>query len=111
VTHASSFDRLLAALYRAPTRSEMWNVFLKEFGVVSGVNKAALISHHFTQNNHKMLATPGDCVKDRANVRLYEDVYCQLDEWTGRFPRRAETGRVVQGEDIWSRSALLKSTF
>jgi DNA-binding CsgD family transcriptional regulator len=111
VTQAHSYDRILAALYAAPARPEMWDVFLKQFGMVSGVNKAALISHDFPGNNHRMLATLGDCVKDDENVRLYENVYCQLDEWTVRFPKRTDTGRVVQGEAIWPGGELLKSTF
>jgi hypothetical protein len=110
VIHADS-DKLLAALYAAPTRPEMWNVFLKELGTVSGINKATLISHSLPENKHRMIATLGDCVRDDENVRLYEDVYCQLDEWTGRFPKRTDTGRVVQGEDIWPSGELLKSTF
>jgi DNA-binding CsgD family transcriptional regulator len=111
VTEAHPFDRLLAVLYAAPTRPEMWDIFLKQFATVSRVNKAALISHDFLGNDHRMLATLGDCVRDDENVRLYEDVYCQLDEWTVRFPKRTETGRVVQGEDIWPNGELLKSNF
>jgi DNA-binding CsgD family transcriptional regulator len=111
MTQANLFDKLLAGLYAAPTRPELWGVFLKEFGAVSRVEKAALISHRFADNNHRMLAALGDCVKDRENVRLYEDLYYQLDEWTLRFPRRGDTGRIVQGQDIWPRGALLKSAF
>jgi DNA-binding CsgD family transcriptional regulator/PAS domain-containing protein len=109
VTH--SLDRLLTALYAAPARPEMWDVFLKEFATVSGVNKAALIAHDIPKNDHKMLAALGDCVKDRDQIRLYEDVYCRFDEWTVRFPERAEIGEVVQGEDIWPGRELLRSTF
>jgi DNA-binding CsgD family transcriptional regulator/PAS domain-containing protein len=111
VTLATPLNRLLATLYAAPTRPEMWNVFLKEFGTLSGVSKAALISHHFPENNHRMLAALGEEVKDRENVRLYEDFYFNFDEWTSRFTNRAVDGTVVQGEEIWPRSLLLKSTF
>jgi DNA-binding CsgD family transcriptional regulator len=104
------FDKLLGSLYAAPTRPELWNVFLKEFGAVSRTNKAALISHHLPGAEHRMLASLGDSVEDKENVRLYENLYSRFDEWTLRFPRK-EPGRVVQGEDLWSKRALLKSTF
>jgi hypothetical protein len=109
VTH--SLDRLLTALYAAPARPEMSDVFLKEFGTVSGVNKAALIAHDIPKNDHRMLAALGDCIKDRDHIRLYEDVYCKFDEWTVRFPKGTEIGKVVQGEDIWPSRELLRSTF
>ena len=54
MTHA--LDRLLTALYAAPARPEMWDVFLKEFGTVSGVNKAALIAHDFLRTTTGYLA-------------------------------------------------------
>jgi len=110
VTQANPFGEVLAALCAAPTKPAMWNVLLKELGTASGVNKAALISHHLPQNNHRILATLGDSINDRENVRLYEEVYCQFDEWTLRFPGSGSE-RVVQGEDLWPRSELLKSTF
>ena len=78
---------------------------------MSGVNKAALISHVLPENKHRMLATLGDCVRDDENVRLYEEVYGELDEWTVRLPKRTDTGGVVQGEDLWPSGELLKSTF
>ena len=87
VGHAHTFDRLLTTLYAAPTQPEMWNTFLKEFGEISSVNKAALISHRFDVNEHRILATLGDGIKDRENIRLYEEFYCQVDEWTRRFPK------------------------
>jgi DNA-binding CsgD family transcriptional regulator/PAS domain-containing protein len=105
-----TFDTLLSTLYAAPTRPEMWNIFLKEFGEISSVNKAALISHRFDVNEHRMLATLGDTIKDSENIRLYEECYCQFDEWTRRFPR-GESGKVVKGEDIWPMDAMLHSTF
>ena len=106
-----AFDRLLTALYAAPARPEMWDLFLKELATVSGVNKAALIAHDIPKNDHRILATLGDGIKDRDQVRRYEDVYCKFDEWTMRFPKRSEIGKVLQGEEIWPSDELLKSTF
>jgi DNA-binding CsgD family transcriptional regulator/PAS domain-containing protein len=110
VAHASTLDRLLTTLYAAPTQPEMWNIFLKEFSQISSVNKAAIISHNFDANEHKMLAGLGDSIKDGETVRLYEEYYCQVDEWTSRFPKGVNL-RVVQGEEIWPTDAILKSTF
>jgi DNA-binding CsgD family transcriptional regulator/PAS domain-containing protein len=109
-THAYTLDKLLTTLYAAPTHPELWNNFLKEFGEISSVNKAALISHRFDVNEHKMLATLGDGIKDRENIRLYEEFYCQVDEWTRRFPK-TENGRLVRGQEIWATEAMLQSTF
>jgi DNA-binding CsgD family transcriptional regulator len=109
VTHA--LDRLLTALYAAPARPEMWEVFLKEFGTVSGVNKAALIAHDISKNDHRILAALGEGIKDKDRIRRYEDLYCKFDEWTVRFLRSTEIGKVVQGEEIWPSRELLKSTF
>jgi DNA-binding CsgD family transcriptional regulator/PAS domain-containing protein len=110
VADANALNRLLATLYAAPARPEMWNVFLKELGLLTGVNKAALISHDFTGKDHRILATLGDSVKDTENVRLYENFYSQVDEWSSRFPK-GEDGRVVLGEQIWPQEAMLRSTF
>jgi DNA-binding CsgD family transcriptional regulator len=110
VAHANNLDRLLTTLYAAPTQPEMWNNFLTEFGKISSVNKAALISHRYDVNEHRMLATLGDGVKDKDNIRLYEQFYCQADEWSIRFPK-GENGMIVQGEQIWGTDAMLKSTF
>jgi DNA-binding CsgD family transcriptional regulator/PAS domain-containing protein len=106
-----AFDRLLTALYSAPARPEMWNLFLKELATVSGVNKAALIAHDIPKNDHRMLATLGACIKDKDHIRRYEDVYCRFDQWTVRFLQSTEIGKVVQGEEIWPGRELLKSTF
>ncbi len=94
----SALNRVLGALYRAPTQPEMWDVFISELGAMSGVTKGALIAHHFGTNDHRMLATLGEGVKAQENVRLYENVYCQFDEWTVRFPKRGVNGRIVRGE-------------
>lgn len=109
MTHA--LDRLLTALYAAPARPEMWEVFLKEFGTVSGVNKAALIAHDISKNDHRILAALGEGIKDKDRIRRYEDLYCKFDEWTVRFPKRTEPGKILQGEEIWPGRELLKSTF
>ena len=55
MAHAHTFDRLLTTLYAAPTQPEMWNTFLQEFGEISSVNKAALISHRFDVNSTESL--------------------------------------------------------
>jgi DNA-binding CsgD family transcriptional regulator/PAS domain-containing protein len=110
VAHVNHLDRLLATLYAAPTQPELWDTFLKELGVISSVNQAALISHRFDVNEHRVLATLGDSVHDKENIRLYEAFYCRLDEWAVRFPQR-ESGKVLQGESLWPTDAMLKSTF
>jgi DNA-binding CsgD family transcriptional regulator/PAS domain-containing protein len=109
VTHA--LDRLLNALYAAPARPEMWEAFLKEFGTVSGVNKAALIAHDISKNDHRILAALGDGIKDRDRIRRYEDLYCKFDEWTVRFSKRPAAGTILQGEELWPGHEFLKSTF
>ncbi len=109
MTHA--LDRLLTALYAAPARPELWEVFLKEFGAVSGVNKAALIAHDVSKNDHRILAALGEGIKDKDRIRRYEDLFCKFDEWTVRFPKTTDAARVLQGEEIWPGRELLKSTF
>jgi DNA-binding CsgD family transcriptional regulator len=92
-------------------RPELWNVFLEKLSALSGVTKAALLTHNVPKSDHRMLATLGDGINDNENVRLYEALYYQFDEWTLRFPRNGLAGRVIRGEEIWPEDSLYKSTF
>jgi DNA-binding CsgD family transcriptional regulator/PAS domain-containing protein len=106
------FERLLATLYAAPMKPELWNVFMAETARLSGVSKGALIAHDLDDKHHSISAGFGDKVSE--SRELYESCYCQFDEWTSRFPRFAlalGTGRVLRGEEIWPDELLRRSIF
>jgi DNA-binding CsgD family transcriptional regulator/PAS domain-containing protein len=109
MTQADPIHRMLGTLYAAPMRPELWGTFLGELSTISGVTKAALISHDVPRSNHRMLATLGDSVVE--SVTAYERGYFQFDEWTMRFPRQGLRKRVVLGEELWPEESLVKSTF
>jgi PAS domain-containing protein len=104
-------NQILMTLYAAPLQPELWNVFLEQLSAMSGVRKAALITHHVAEKNHKILATLGDSVKDEASIQLYEHFYFEFDEWTLRFPKGGTAGKIIQGEEVLSEASLLKSIF
>jgi hypothetical protein len=72
----------------------MWDVFLNELSVVSGVSRAALLAHDFSEKEHKISATLGDSVKE--SVHVYESCYYEFDQWTMRAPKQGVTGRIIQ---------------
>lgn len=100
---------LLGTLYAAPMQPALWQDFLGELSKISGVNKAALIAHNLAEKNHRMLATLGDDVNE--SIPFYESCYYQFDGWTDRFSTFRRAGRIVLGEEVWSKPDLLKSTF
>jgi DNA-binding CsgD family transcriptional regulator len=102
-------QKLLGSVYAASIRPELWCVVLQQLSDMTGVKKAALITHDITNSDHRMLAILGDSVKESTST--YERSYFQHDEWTLRFPKRGFTGRVTQGEEIWPEHAFYKSTF
>ena len=102
-------QQLLGLIYAAPTRPELWDSFLERLSALSGVTKAALLTHNFPKSDHRILAIRGDRQKETAPA--YEQFYFQHDEWTLRFPRNGVAGRVIQGEEIWAEDSLYKSTF
>jgi DNA-binding CsgD family transcriptional regulator/PAS domain-containing protein len=102
-------NKLLGTLYAAPMQPELWNAFLAELSAVTGVTKAALISHNIATEDHPILAYFGESVRESASV--YEDHYCQFDEWTSRFPKNGYSGRIIRGDDYWPRQSMLRSVF
>lgn len=109
MTREGEITQLLGTLYAAPIQPEMWNAFLTQLSAMTGITKAAIISHDIAANDHRMLATVGD--KTRESVGIYESCYYQFDGWTSRFPRVALTGKIVRGEDFWPKASLIKSVF
>jgi DNA-binding CsgD family transcriptional regulator len=101
--------RLLRTLYAAPIQPKLWRPFLEQLSKISGVTKAALITHDLAEKDHRMLATLGDSVDE--SIPLYESCYFQVDEWTSRFSTSRATGRIVLGEEVWPEAAFLQSTF
>jgi DNA-binding CsgD family transcriptional regulator/PAS domain-containing protein len=73
------------------------------------VNKAALIAHDITRNDHRILACEGDTIKSGGH--LYESYYWQFDEWTAGLERQRRSGKVTLGQEVWPRSSLLKSAY
>ena len=106
--HNDPIQQMLGTLYSAPLQPAQWNSFLGQLSCISGVNKAALISHDIPRGEHRMLATLGNEVE---SVKAYETHYFQFDEWTRRFPKHGLDGRVVRGEEAWPEASLLRSTF
>lgn len=100
---------LLGTLYAAPMQPELWRVFLVQLSEMSGISKAALIAHNLPAKDHRMLATLGDSVDE--SISVYESCYYQFDEWTSRFSTFRAAGRIVLGEEVWPKAALLQSTF
>jgi len=100
---------LLGTLYAAPMQPELWSVFLRQLSKISGISKAALIAHNLPEKDHRMLATLGDAVNE--SIPLYEGCYYQFDGWTDRFSTFRSAGRIVLGEEVWTKSDFLKSTF
>ncbi len=76
----------LATLYTAPMQPELWNDFLHCLCAAARVNKAAIIVRDLVRNDHRILASSGDSVKESAAV--YETHYAQFDEWALRYPRK-----------------------
>ena len=102
-------NKLLGTLYAAPMQPELWSTFLAELSAAIGVTKAALISHNIAAEDHPILAYFGESVRESASV--YEDHYCQFDDWTLRFPKNAYSGRIIRGDDYWPRQSMLSSVF
>jgi DNA-binding CsgD family transcriptional regulator len=102
-------NKLLGTLYAAPMQPELWNSFLAELSAVTGVTKAALISHNIATEDHPILAYFGESVGESASV--YEDYYYQFDEWSLKFPRNRCSGKIIRGDEFWPRDALLRSVF
>lgn len=102
-------NKLLGTLYATPMQPELWNAFLAELSAVTGVTKAALISHNIATEDHPILACFGESVRESASV--YEDYYYQFDEWSLRFPRNWCSGKIIRGDEFWPRDALLRSVF
>lgn len=109
MTLASPVNKLLGTLYAAPMQPELWSTFLAELSAAIGVTKAALISHNIAAEDHPILAYFGESVRESASV--YEDHYCQFDDWTLRFPKNAYSGRIIRGDDYWPRQSMLSSVF
>ena len=50
-------------------------------------------------------------MRDVSSIQLYERFYCEYDEWTLRLPKRVIPGKIIQGQELLPKSALLKSLF
>jgi hypothetical protein len=98
VTPTDPVQQLLGSLYAAPMHPQRWSAFLEQLSVLTGLRKAALITHDTRRNEHKILATIGDSLQGHNGA--YEGHYCQHDEWTLKFPSSGFSGRVVRGEEI-----------
>ena len=90
MSHDDGIQQILGTLYAAPLQPELWSVFLQGLCNVGAVSKAALLVHDLSGNDHRILASSGDSVKE--STPIYEDHYCQFDEWTSRFPKQCTTG-------------------
>lgn len=99
----------LGTLYAAPLQPHLWDDFLRGLCSASGVNKAAIIVRDLARNDHHILASSGDSVRESAQV--YETRYAQFDEWALRYPKHSVTGRVLQGELLCPEHILLQSVF
>jgi DNA-binding CsgD family transcriptional regulator len=109
VRPADPVQQLLESVYAAPMHPNQWHVVLEQLSSLSGVMKAALITHNVPNSEHRMLAILGDGVRE--SVPVYEMSYFKHDEWTLRFPQRGFTGRVIEGEEIWPHNLFYRSTF
>ena len=70
---SSPVNKLLGTLYAAPMQPELWNTSLGELSDATGVNKAALISHDITSEDHRIFSYLGESVRESESV--YEDHY------------------------------------
>ncbi len=102
-------QQFFGTVYAAPMRPELWHVALEQLCALTGITKAALITHNIPKNDHRILAIRGDRLKE--NIPAYEEFYYQHDEWTLRFPRQHLAGRVVRGEELWPVDSLYKSAY
>jgi DNA-binding CsgD family transcriptional regulator len=102
-------SEVLAAVYAAPLKPDLWFVALERLSKAIGINQAGLLEHNPGQGRHKIFASVGDSIRDGGP--LYEQHYWQYDEWTGRFPKRPLPGGLVCGETVWPEIALRGSAF
>ena len=99
-----SVTDILAAVYAAPLKPELWNVALERLSAAVGISQAGLIEHRRAENRHKIFAFVGDQLKDGGP--LYEKHYWAFDEWTMRFPKQRPPRGLVRGEEIWPETAM-----
>jgi len=103
------FHRVVANLYAAPLKPELWAVALQLLSRRLGVNQAALFEHRPAANRHKIFAFFGDQIKEGGP--LYERHYWQFDEWAKRMSMRPKFGVAYHGEAVWPEAAFRASTF
>jgi len=104
-----AFDQVVAALYAAPLRPELWAVALDHLSKSINVSQAGLIEHRPAENVHTIFAFVGDPIKEGGH--LYEQHYWQYDEWTKRLHQHLSPGNLIYGEKIWPEAALRRSAF
>lgn len=107
----SSLNNLLAILYAAPLKPELWSTFLNELSCATGYRKGTIIAHNAVSNSHDIMAACGEFVEDTANIAEYEHHYCRYDLWSQTLSRRRSGRGIVLGEEIWPEDQFRKSLF
>lgn len=105
----SSFNQILAPLYAAPLKPELWTVALQRLAGTLGIRQAALFDHGPEKDRHSIFAFVGDPIMEGG--RLYEQHFWQFDEWTRRFSECPVPDGLVYGEAIWPEALLRRSVF
>jgi DNA-binding CsgD family transcriptional regulator/PAS domain-containing protein len=107
MTQATSLNEVVASLYAAPLKPELWTVALRQLARAIDVRQAALFDHG--PGTHRIFAFVGDPIIEGG--RLYERHYWQYDEWTKRLSKAPVSRGLVFGESIWPEALLKRSVF
>jgi len=100
--------RLVASAHDAATDPSLWREFLQKYATLVSAGNVVFQRHDMVAGNSQLLATVG---MNQEFIDLYNDYYGSVNVWRKRGRHLYTTGRVIQDEELCSRSFLVRSEF
>ena len=108
LTSTEELSELLATLYAAPLKPEMWQMFFDRLSAVTKISSGYLITGSESQGQ-EILAGGGFSFNPEV-LQLYKEHYGQMDPFWSPFLRNPRV-QVIQGEDLVSHDQLMRTEF
>jgi hypothetical protein len=108
LTSTEELSELLATLYAAPLKPEMWQTFFDRLSAVTKISSGYLITGSESQGQ-EILAGGGFSFNPEV-LQLYKEHYGQMDPFWSPFLRNPRV-QVIQGEDLVSHDQLMRTEF
>jgi DNA-binding CsgD family transcriptional regulator len=108
MTSTEELSELLATLYAAPLKPEMWQTFFDHLSALTNISSGYLITGSEGQGQ-EILAGGGFSFNPEV-LQLYKEHYGQMDPFWSPFLRNPRV-QVIRGEDLVSHDQLIRTEF